>query len=400
MTHHKPISLLVVSTSLNSGGAERFTSTLLGHLDRSLVQPSLALLRDDIGYPLKKSVKFHHLHYDRATHLPRAVRNLRRVVEQTRPDIVLSNITATNLVTGLALRRIRHRPIWLARIGNAPSHHDTFARRCVARRVYPFVDRFVVNSKGLVQDLVGCYPVADGRISVLPNPTDFGYIDRQAAMAPDHPKPKDRPLLVAAGRLFQQKRYDVMIDAFARVRKKRPAILWICGEGPARRRLESQINKQGLHDSVRLLGFCGNPYALMMQADLFLMSSDHEGSPNVLIEAQGLGVPAVSTQCPYGPDEIIANGQTGQLTPVGDAVAMSETIAALLDNESRRQRMATAAKQLTRERFAAEQLTRKWEELLFEQTGRQLPGPVHTQKVPADFGELVVGGTVPSCNIS
>lgn len=400
MTNHKPISLLVVSTSLNSGGAERFTSTLLAHLDRNLVQTSLALLRDDVGYPLQKAVKVHQLHYNRAAHLPRAVRNLRRVVEQTRPDVVLSNITATNLVTGLALRRVCHRPVWLARIGNTPRYHDTFARRCVARRVYPYADRFVVNSKGLVQDLVGCYPVASGRISVLPNPTDFGYIDRQAAMLPEHPRPKDRPLLVAVGRLCQQKRYDLMIDAFARVRAQRRVELWVCGEGPTRKQLESQINKQGLHDCVRLLGFCRNPCALMKQADLFLMSSDHEGSPNALIEAQGLGIPAVSTQCPFGPDEIIENGKTGALIPVGDALAMSDAIVALLDNEAQRRRMAVAAKHSARERFAAEQLTRKWEELLFEQTGRELPSAVHSKNARVDVGELVQGGTITSCNLS
>jgi len=400
MAHHKPISLLVVSTSLNSGGAERFTSTLLGRLDRTLVQPSLALLRDDIGYPIRADVKVQQLRYGCAAHLPRAVRNLRRVVEQTRPDIVLSNITATNLVTGLALRRVRRRPVWLARIGNAPRYHDTLARRCVARRVYPFVDRFVVNSKGLVQDLVGCYPVANSRVSVLPNPTDFGYLDRQAALLPVYPKPKDGPLLVAAGRLCRQKRYDLMLDAFARVRKQRRAELWICGEGPTRKRLESQINKHGLHDSVRLLGFCRNPYALMKQADLFLMSSNHEGSPNVLIEAQGLGIPAVSTQCPHGPDEIIENGKTGALIPVGDALAMSDAIVALLDNETRRRRMAVAARHSARERFAAEQLTRKWEELLFKQTGRELPSAVQSKNARIDVGELVQGGTITSCNLS
>lgn len=399
MTHCDPISLLVVSTSLNIGGAQRFTSTLLEHLDRNKIQPSLALLRDDVGYPLPADVKVHLLRYGCATHLPRAARNLRRVVEQTRPTVVLSNITATNLVTGLSLRRCRHRPVWLARIGNNPRYHDDFVRRCIARRVYPSADRFVVNSTGLVQEVAGCYPVAAGRIDVLPNPTDFSYVDHQAAMSPDYERSKDRPLLVAVGRLFQQKRYDVMIDAFARVAAQRPAELWICGEGPARKQIDLQINKLGLQRSVRLLGFCGNPYALMKQADLFLMSSDHEGSPNALIEAQGLGIPAISTRCPHGPDEVIDNGQTGQLVPVGDVAAMSNAILALLGNDSLRQQMAASAQRVARKRFAVVRLTRQWEELLLGQTGRQRCSDARNPSDVSGFGALARGGAVTSCSL-
>src|SRR5688500_8416201 len=120
----RPYSILVVSTSLNTGGAQRVASTLLSHLDRSAYSPSLAVLRNDIGYMLHEGATVHDLLYRNAGCVIRAVRRLRQTIECTRPDLILSNLAATNLVTGWALQRRRHRPIWIARIGNSPKLHD------------------------------------------------------------------------------------------------------------------------------------------------------------------------------------------------------------------------------------------------------------------------------------
>lgn len=360
----RPLSLLVVSTSLNTGGAQRFTSTLLTHLDREVVRPSLALLRDDIGFKLPTDVPIHQLEYRRGWHLFDAAGRLRRLIEKSRPEMILSNITATNLVTGLALRSCVHQPQWIARVGNNPGFHDTFVRASLARLLYRRVDRFVVNSPGLADDLARQYAIDTARATCLLNPTDFEAMDFQANSPTAHAVLAERPLLLAVGRLFKQKRYDVMIDAFARVRSRIQAHLWICGEGPERNRLERQIQRHGLNDHVKLLGFCDNPYALMNKADLFLMSSDHEGLPNALIEAQGMGLPAVSTDCPHGPREIIVDQRTGLLVPTANPKAMAEAISTLLEAPPRLSEMSVAARETARRRFGAAALTGQWQQCL------------------------------------
>ena len=358
--------VLVVSTTLNHGGAERFVSTLLSHLDRTRIRPSLCLLRHDIGYPLPDDVPLHSLCYQRPWHFPRTVQQVRAVIDTLRPDVVLSNVTATNLVCGLALRRCPHQPVWIARIGTDPVKGDTLLRAAMARATYARVDRFVVNSRGLLGSLVHRYPVSKGRIKVIANPTDFREIERLAALPPEWTKPDETPLLVAAGRLAREKRYDLLLDAFAQLHARREARLWICGEGPLRTKLERRIAKYGLERWVRLLGYQRNPYTVLRQATLFVMSSDYEGLPNALIEAQGLGIPAVSTRCPQGPDEIIEDGETGLLVPVGDAAALSEALFRLLCDRELRERMGESARRLARQRFAVEPLTRAWERVLSE----------------------------------
>ncbi len=359
-----PISILVVSGSLNKGGAERFVSTLLQHFDRTRFRPALCLMHDDVGFPLPGDVALHVLDYGWKWHVPRTVLRLRRLIDQTRPDVLLSNLQATNLICGMALRGSAHQPAWVARVASNPKKADGRLGSFLARRIYPRADRVAVNSRGLVAAVESLYPFTVGRISVLRNPTDFDAIDRRAEEQPTAVKTEAGPLLIAVGRVGPEKRYDLMVDAVGQVRERHPAKLWICGDGPSRRAIRRRIRRQGLTDSVRLLGYCPNPHALMRQADVFVLSSDFEGSPNALIEAQGLGLAAVSTRCRYGPEEIIEDGHTGLLTPVGDAAALAEAIVRILAEADLRGLMGAAARASTRKRFAAGPLTRAWEAAL------------------------------------
>ncbi|MEM1227820.1 MAG: glycosyltransferase [Planctomycetota bacterium] len=372
------VSLMVVSTTLSTGGAQRFTSNLLHCLDRESFEPSLALLRPEIEYPLPNDVRVHHLGYRGARSFVSTAGRLRRLVEREMPVVVLSNITATNLISGLALRFARHRPRWVARAGSNARMHDGHLRRLLAAWLYRRVDLLVANSQGLATELASCSTVRQNRIAVIGNLTDVQRIERLAAEPGEFSYHGDAPLLVAVGRLDRQKRYDVMLEAFARVRQATDAHLWICGEGPERDRMRAQITRLNLQENVELLGFCNNPYALMHRADLFVMCSDHEGLPNALIEAQCLGLPAVSTNCPHGPSEIIVEGETGLLVPVRDPRAMAQGIVSLLEArdvlKTSRDRIRVSA----RGRFSDVAIRRKWEEVLTDRTLSGLGGSPHT----------------------
>ena len=112
------------------------------------------------------------------------------------------------------------------------------------------------------------------------------------------------------------------------------------------------------------LGFVENPHAIMASADLFLLTSDYEGLPNALIEAQALGVPAISTDCPTGPREIVEEGVTGLLVPVRDAHALSAAVSKLLENVDLRQSMSVAAIASMEKRFALDVVMDDWQALL------------------------------------
>lgn len=371
-----PLRLLAVTHSLSGGGAERFVSNLATGLDRERFAPEVCLATGRASYPLPGDVPLTSLGYRGVRDLPRAIRALRRLIVDRAPDLVLSNVLSTNCLTGAALAGLERRPPWVARIGNAPEVAEPPLQRWWARRVYPRARLLVCNSRGMVNAFARRYPELRDRVKSLANPTDFAALDRLAAGGPI-PRAGDGPVLLAVGRLTRQKRPDLMLAALAEVRR-RPGLastrLQLCGEGPLAGALARRARRLGLGDSVELLGFVDNPFALMRAADLYLLTSDFEGLPNALIEAQGVGLPAVATRCPHGPDEIIEDGVTGLLAPVGDAAAIAAAVADLLADSERRRRMAAAAAVRARRLYGAETLLPRWQQILAEAAAPPAPG--------------------------
>lgn len=359
---------LFVSSTLSQGGAERFVSTVLVHLDRQRFAPALCLLRDEVRYPLPDDVPVESLDKRRPWHIPRAIARLARSIDRSRPDVVVSAFAHPNLLTGSALRLAQHRPRWLARISLAPERTEPAWLRPWMRRLYRRADRVVANSEALRRRFDAVYPTRDGA-QHLPNATDFEQLEALARAAVPAPPAATRRL-VSVGRLEAQKRFDLLLEAVASLRERFALELVICGEGSERTALEARARALGLGDRLRLPGFVANPFAWMASADLFVLASDAEGLPNALIEAQGLGLPAVATDCPTGPAEIIADGETGRLVPTGDAEALARAIAPLLSDDARRRAMGEAARRRARARYSAQAVTRQLEDQLLEITAR------------------------------
>jgi glycosyltransferase involved in cell wall biosynthesis len=109
--------------------------------------------------------------------------------------------------------------------------------------------------------------------------------------------------------------------------------LAILGWGPERDSLEALSAELNISDYVALLGYAENPYQYMSRANIFVLSSAWEGLSIVLIEALALGIPAVSTDCRSGPREILADGQIGQLVPVGDVASLAQAMRKALNEK-------------------------------------------------------------------
>ena len=110
------------------------------------------------------------------------------------------------------------------------------------------------------------------------------------------------------------------------------ARLVILGEGVDRAALEALVASEGLVDRVQLPGFCQNPWDYIAAADLFVLSSEWEGLPTVLIEALALGTRVVATDCPSGPREILEQGRHGELVPVGDDALLAQAMIRALES--------------------------------------------------------------------
>lgn len=239
---------------------------------------------------------------------------LARAIAGSRTPIVLR--LGTNLSTAMADRAAFSR--WL--------------RYLPIRLLYPRIDRIVAVSQGVAEDTARIARIPLSHIRVIRNPVVTPELEAQAAEPCTHPwlQPDQPPTILAAGRLQRQKDFPTLIRAFAQVRRTRECRLLILGEGGLRQPLEGLIRDLGLADQVDLPGFRANPYPYLARASLFVLSSAWEGSPNVLTEALALGIPAVATDCPSGPAEILDRGRFGPLVPVGDVQALARAMESTL----------------------------------------------------------------------
>ncbi len=323
------------------GGAERAALQLAGGLAERGYKTDL-VLASAVGprmAEVPETVEVVDLGAKRVlTSLPALVGYLRRA----RPDAMVSILDHSN-VAALWARRIAGYPKKLAVVeqnnlstaaANAKSLQDRMMPR-VINRFYPWADAVVGVSAGVLDDLRNhATAVPPDRFRVIYNPIVTADIAMKAEEPVDHPWFQgDDQVFVAAGRYRPQKDFPTLIRAFARVRATRPTRLVILGDGPDREELEALIEELGVGGDVDLYGYTDNPYAFFSKATAFVLSSRWEGLPTVLIEALSCGAPVVATDCPNGPEEILAGGRYGHLLPVGDVEALAEGLALALDGE-------------------------------------------------------------------
>ena len=131
--------------------------------------------------------------------------------------------------------------------------------------------------------------------------------------------------------MTEQKDFKTLLKAFAILSRKMDTRLIILGEGELRSELETVTRRLGIEKDVDLHGYVENPYSFMRQSKAFVLSSKWEGSPSVMIAALACGCPVISTDCPGGVREILADGVYGDLVPMGDVAAMAEAIGKVLE---------------------------------------------------------------------
>jgi len=249
------------------------------------------------------------------------------------PDIVFSAEDHLNVLVLLAAITVRSK----ARISGSSrvTPFDTYSR-------VPFTKRWVLKqlSRAVMwrADALTCVSedmVAQYR-TVFRNPPHvcvYNIVKDQAsasrmAEAVDDPwvSTDGPPLLVAAGRLAPWKGFADLIAAMKLVTARHPARLLILGDGPLRDELQGLIEREGLQDAVRLVGYVENPLKYFSRARVSVLSSHVEGLPNVLVEAMMCGCTPVATDCPTGPREVLHDGKYGYLAPPRNPAALAQAI--------------------------------------------------------------------------
>jgi glycosyltransferase involved in cell wall biosynthesis len=215
---------------------------------------------------------------------------------------------------------IRADDIWLKRLVKPAFTHLSLLQ----------AEHCVCVSKGVADDLVKGKMCPRSKTKVIYNPVIPRDLNSKINAPVEHLwiRSCKKPVIVSLGRLAYAKGYDSLIKAFAYLRKNLSidAFLIMLGEGPEKASLEKLIKKLSLEKEIDLVGFVENPYAYLFKANLFVLSSRYEGLGNVLVEALACGTNVVSTNCRWGPSEILEGGKWGRLVPVDDIQGMAEAM--------------------------------------------------------------------------
>ena len=365
------MQIVIFINSLSSGGAERVTANLANEwVMRGWDVTVLSLAHESLDfYKLHSKVQRIALNLANDSGNPVAaiyanverVLAIRRTLKRIKPDIVFGVMSRSSVLAILASMRLGIPVIGTEHIYPPMNPENLFWDR-MRKWTYPYAARVVMLTSEGLSWLDEKIPHARG--AVIPNPVSFPLVASEPYLIPEKWVAPERRLLLAVGRLDEQKGFDYLLKAFSGlVAIYQDWDLVILGEGPLRESLESQIQTYGLEKRVYLPGRAGNVGDWYQRADLFVMSSRYEGFPMTLVEAMAYGCAVVSYDCDTGPRDIIREGVDGLLVgPVGDVSALASVLDQLMRDDGARERMGQMAIEI-KTRYSLESILTMWNNL-------------------------------------
>lgn len=318
--------IIIVTRSMFAGGAERVIAQLANYFATNDIECTIITIdNENVLYDLNQNINLIPIGKKSGNKLnDKFLRysELRKIVVSENPDTVLSMPEDIGIYVILTLLGT-HIPVFVSERNNPWVMPDVKVTRILRKLMYPFAKGIIFQTemaKSFFSNSIQCKGV------VLSNPVELDRI-----LEPF--EGEREKVIVGAGRLDKQKNFPLLIGAFAKFSKEHSDYkLRIFGEGRLREELMTLIDKNGLSGKVELPGRKNDLLEQMNSASMFVLSSDYEGMPNVLIEAMCMGMPVISTDCPSGgPRELIENNVNGILVPVSDIDALHAAMNKMTD---------------------------------------------------------------------
>jgi glycosyltransferase involved in cell wall biosynthesis len=332
------LKIAVFVANLYGGGAERMMLNLAKGLAKKGIETQLVLAIAEGPYlnEIPNSIKVIDLKSKRVLC---SVNKLRKYLVEQKPDVLISTLSRVNIAAILAKSFSGVNTKLILREANTFSVYLDSNKGIwdkiidyMIKKLYRRGDKIVAVSEGVANDLKKTLPNLKNKITVIYNPV----IDEEVFEKADEPVDNDWlndkkvPVIIAVGRISEQKDFSTLIKAFNIVLRQKEIRLLILGKynenDQEYLKLIELIDKLDINDKVKFEGFVTNPFSYLSRASVFVLSSKWEGLPGVLIQALACGCPAVSTDCPSGPNEVINNESIGYLSPVGDYEILADNI--------------------------------------------------------------------------
>lgn len=334
----KSKSILFVIDGLSGGGAERVVLTLAEAMVAQGDDVMIVSLRRECAYPIPKGV--HYLVVEdsyrglfwRLTEIRRRARALDRALEETgkKFDLVVSHLPKTDRIVAVSKLhsvawRCLHCALTVGELANKRGWRRWWKRQQLLK-IYN--EKKLITVSAALQEDVLAIGIRPAKMVTIYNPFDLQKIRAlsQEVTSFDHER-----FLLHVGRFHSQKRHDRLLEAFQQSGYPGKLILLGGGNDQEIAAIRERAEELGVLERLIFLGFVNNPYSFMRAAEALILSSDYEGLPSVLIEALICGTQVVSTDCPFGPAEILRGKLSQGLAPLS-ASALAEAIQLVLSN--------------------------------------------------------------------
>lgn len=351
--------IVFVTRSMWAGGAERIIAQLVKYMsnDDDIECTIITMDDDKVLYDIPNEVRIIPIGKKSDNQIIDKIKrykSLRRIVKKEDPDIVLSLPEDIGIYVILALLGINV-PVVVSERNNPWVMPWKKESRILRKLMYPFAKGLIFQteeaasffSKGIRKKGI-----------VLTNPLDLERI----------PKPYEgerNKEVIGAGRLDSQKNFSMLINAFSIFQKKHSEyVLKIYGEGKLKEELEELAQKTLMPDTYYFMGRSSNLLIDIQKSTMFVLSSDYEGMPNVVIEAMAIGLPVISTDCPSGGSAyLITNEENGLLVEVGDVLALGNAMCRIAEDEALRSKLSKNAEKI-KIKLDASKVVDMWREYL------------------------------------
>ena len=355
------MKIMFYISSLEKGGAERVLSVICNRLLEKHKIVILVNSKSNIAYPFDKKIKIIEL--DKKRNKNPLFRNLKRVkevekqIEENRPDAIISFLPMPSFISLLANRKTKV-PCIVADRNDPKQEYKSKISNFLMKWLYPKADGFVFQTKEQQQYF---NQEIQKKSTIIFNPIKEEFLIENI-----NAEVKEN-VIISVGRLVEQKNQKILINAFSKLIKTHPNyILKIFGEGKLRTNLQKQIDELGLQNKAFLCGVSNNIKKELEKAKVFVLPSNYEGMPNVLIEAMAVGLPVISTDCPCGgPKELIDNRKNGILIPVNAEQVLTDKLEEVIGNNQLSQEIGNNAKKV-KEILHPNHIIRQWEEYITE----------------------------------